>query len=423
MRSRVLVGRNRAIGTCPDAVLRKTLQYLGGLLLLMGVWAGSAQAVTGVTYVTGESGSSDVIFRVEFDTAVAGSGVATIAVTDARMLSLDGIDFVPGTSDTEVVIGMPPGKIGRFNVSTGTVLTDFIADTDAIDVSTPPPTPSSWPSSILATTTHFYYVENQFGLGSTPDHRIIRRAFSGGAEELVFDGSAAAAFFGGAALTNFEGLEIVNLGGGFGERLFFFTEDPFSPPDRWLVSIGLTGAGVWDGLEPFIELSGLSGAVDGTGADELDFDPFTDLLFGTNIVTGEVIAYDPAASAPVVPPGGTSPFFISPAQVASGAADGLGLLGLEIDGIRSDGAGRMVFTGRGGVVGSFDIASIVASGATDAAVHALVLDATKTFDDLTPMESPAGAPLPALGPGGLAVLAALLLWMSASVLRSRRLFG
>lgn len=119
-------------------------------LFSIGTWADSAQAVTAVTYVTGEAASSDVIFRVELDTAVPMSGVTTIAVTDPRMLSLDGIDFVPGTDSTEVVVGMPPRKIGRFNVSIGTVLTDFISDTDLIDASTPLPTPNSWPSSVLS---------------------------------------------------------------------------------------------------------------------------------------------------------------------------------------------------------------------------------------------------------------------------------
>jgi len=218
----------------------------------------------------------------------------------------------------------------------------------------------------------------------------------------------------GSALEKFEGLEMVDLGGAGGLRLFFFAEDFNSPPDRWLVSIGLTAGGVWDGLEPFIELPGLSGSVAAGGADELDYDSFSDLLFGINIVTGEVIAYDPVAAMPAVSPGGTSPFFISPAQVAAGAADGLGLLGLEIDGIRSDGAGRMVFSGRGGVIGAIDIASILASGATDAAVYALVLDPSRTFDDLTPMAAPTPPPpppppVPGMSPWGLLVFATLFL--------------
>ncbi len=402
--------------------VRKLLLSFGFVGILVTGWSDSARAIPAVTYVTGESSGADVIFRIEFDTEIPLSGVATIAVTDSRMLSLDGIDYVPGTSDTEVVVGMPPRKIGHFDVSAGTVLADYISDTDAIDASTPPPVPNSWPSSILVTDTHFYYVENQFGFGTTTDHRIIRRAFAGGAEELVFDGVATAPFLEGEELENFEGLEQVDLGEQDGIRLFFFAEDPFSPPDRWLVSIGLVG-GVWDGMEPFIELDGLTGSPLLGGADELDYDPFSQLLFGTNIITGEIIAYDPVISEAFVPPGGTPPFFISPAQVLSGATDGLGLLGLEIDGIRSDESGRMVFSGRGGVVGAFDIASIGTSGATDAAVYALVLDPSLTFDDLTPMTPPLPPILvPAANPWGLLVLAVLLLSSGLYASRVRNLY-
>lgn len=378
------------------------LRRLGSVALLIApiVLGGSAQAVPARTFVTGETATNDVIFDVNFETAVPYSAIWSIALTDPRMLSLDGIDFVPGTGNKVVVVGMPAGKLGLFDVAGGVVLPDLIPNTDLIAAAAPPPTPGSHPSTVLSSPNHVYYVENQFGLGFTSDHRIMRKPFAGGPEELVFDGVAVAPIFGGAVLKNLEGLEHVTIAGN--ERLYFFAQDPSAAPDRALVSIGITPVGLWDGLPPVMELVGLTGTGN-EGSDELDFDPVWGLLFGTNLATGEVIAYNPFVGAPAVPPATPFPFFIDPARVAAGAPDGLGLLGMNVDGIRSDGAGRVVFAGRGGVIGAIDVGTVLAFGATDVDVYPLLLDPNLGFDDLTPLPEPSGALLPCLA--ALALLA------------------
>ncbi len=74
-------------------------------------------------------------------------------------------------------------------------------------------------------------------------------------------------------------------------------------------------------------------------------------------------------------------------------------------------------------MGAFDIASIGTSGATDAAVYALVLDPSLTFDDLTPMTPPLPPILvPAANPWGLLVLAVLLLSSGLYASRVRNLY-
>ncbi len=329
-----------------------------------------------VTYVTGEMGPEPVIFRVEFDPSVAGSGVVTTAVSPMMGFGLDGIDFNPDVDDLVFCTSPSGAKLTQHNVATGETVADLIPDTNAI--TSPPAGGGSFPSSILSTATHVYYVENQFGFGSTTDHRIIRTGLPPAGEEVVFAGSASGAM----GLVNYEGLEII------GDRLYFFARDPGDATKRALISIALS-AGLWDAAPPTVEIPGLSQGADSgegpglsDGSDELDYDSVSGYLFGTNIISGEIIALDPAGG-PVTPAGTTAPFFIDPAQVAGGMADGLGLLGMEVDGIRSDGMGHLIFSGRGGVVGSIDVAGAM-DGVDDADVIGLVVEPGTTFDDLTP---------------------------------------
>ncbi len=347
-------------------------------------------------YVTGELGASDVIFKVDADPALPGSGTVSTAYTETRGLALDGIDYVPGTSNHEVVVGVPTGKITHYDVVAGTMLPDYIALTDAISPGAPPPAPGSHPSSVLSTPTHFYYIENQFGFGTTTDHRIVRGSFTGAPEELVFDAAA-------AGLVNLEGVEIVPTLGGL--RLFTFAADPGHAGMRALVSIGLGPGGLWDGMAPSIDIPGLSGATD--GSDELDFDPGSGLLFGTNIVTGEVIAWDPLTGMPVTSPGAMPGYFIDPAQVAAGLPGGLALLKGDVDGIRADGAGHLVFTGRAGVIGAIDIGGVLSNGADNTDVYPLFVSPSYIFDDLTPLVVPEPSSLVL---AGLAVLSLAAVW-------------
>ncbi len=321
-----------------------------------------------VTWVTGEVPGADVIFEVVFDPRLAYSALVTIAVAEPRGIPLDGIDFVPGT--LEVAVGSPAGVIPHYDLPPGAILPDFIADTDLIAV--PPAGPGTWPSTVLSTPTHFYYVENQFGFGATPSHRIIRKPWPGGPEEVVYDGAV-------HGLSNFEGLEIV------AGRLFFFAKDPGPPDKRALISIGLAGGGTWDGLPFELEIGALTEAPGPPtdGSDELDFDPSHGLIFGTNIIDGEVIAFDPFADLEVSSPGAVH--FIDGVQVAASVGD-LALLGGEVDGIRAIGNGYLVFTGKAGVMGSIRIAGVLADGADDGDLTPLVvMPGMLSFDDLTPV--------------------------------------
>jgi hypothetical protein len=193
-------------------------------------------------------------------------------------------------------------------------------------------------------------------------------------------------FSGGGPLVNLEGIEIV------GSRLYFFSTDPGDPTKRALMSIGLVG-GVHDGAAPVKEIGGLAAGPGGDGSDELDFDPVSGKIYGTNIINGEVVVVDPFA-----PPGTSGAIFISGAAVAAGAPDALKLLLRSVDGIRSDGLGHLIFVGRGGVMGAIDIAGVVADGADDGDVIRLydsdpgVAGTGFIFDDLTPF---AAVPLPA----------------------------
>jgi hypothetical protein len=323
------------------------------------------------TYVTGELPGADVVFRVRFDPRVPMSGRVSVAAIEARHFELDGIDFVPGSPGL-VVVGAPTGKLTKYDVTSGATLPDLVADTDAIAV--PPATPGTWPSTVLTTPFHAYYIENQFGFGATLSHRIVRKPFAGGPEEVVYDGA-------GHGLENFEGLEIA------AGRLYFFAADPMLADARALVSIGLTPMGLWNGLAPALEIGGLweepGPATD--GSDELDFDPTTGWIFGTNIENGEVIAFNVAADMEMSSPGALH--FIDGGQVTASAGS-LALLGADVDGIRADGRGWLVFAGKGGVIGSIHIAGVMADGADDGDVNPIVIAPMASFDDLTPIRLP-----------------------------------
>lgn len=322
-----------------------------------------------VTYVTGELPGLDVVFEVAFDRLAPFSGVVSVAVVEPGHFSLDGIDFVPGTGAKEVVVGCPIGKLTHYDVHGGAVLRDLVPMTDATAV---PCAPGTWPSSVLSTPAHVYYTENQFGFGATPCHRIVRKPFGGGPEELVYDGAV-------HGLVNFEGLEIV------AGRLYFFVKDPGAVDERALVSIGLTPFGLWDGMPFAMHVPGLFEAPGpGTdGSDELDFDPVSGLIYGTNIVNGEVIAFDPFLGVEYSSPGAVH--FIDDVHVAASAGD-LALLGASIDGIRSTGDGGLVFSGKGGVIGAIDIFGVMVDGPDDGDVTPLVVaPGTMAFDDLTPI--------------------------------------
>lgn len=323
-----------------------------------------------VTWVTGEMAGADVVFEVRFHPRVAGSAVIGVAVVEPRH-AVDGIDFVPGTA--EVVVGMPTGIISHYDLASGGVLPDFIADTDM--VMPPPAGPGTHPSTVLSTPFHFYYIENQFGFGGTASHRIMRKTFGPGPTDLVYDGAP-------HGLVNFEGLEFVLVG----SRLYFFAKDPLLPVGRALVSIGLAPGGLWNGIPPALHIGGLTEDPGvGDGSDELDYDPFSGLLFGTNIVNGEMIAWDPLVGAEVSSPGAVH--FIDGADIAASAGP-LGTLDGEIDGVRSVGNGWLVVTGKAGVIASIDVAGVLADGADDGDVRVLALVPGLSFDDLTPILRP-----------------------------------
>jgi len=354
------------------SIFRRSLPACLILLATQAVYAGIL-----TTFVTGDDGGANVIFRVDLDPTIIDSATVTPIITDPAH-RLDGIDFVPGTSSREVAVGaQSPGAITRYDVSTDTIKAPFVAATGG----------ATRPSTILSTSAHIHYVENQFGFaGST--HRIMRIPAAGGTPELVFDG--AAALPGGASLINFEGLEI------FGDRLYFFAKDPTptAADQRALMSIVLSG-GVWDGTTLDEELGGLFGDPSGDGSDELDYDPFSGYLFGTNIRNGEIIAFDPVADTAITSPGALADRFIDASQVgAVGGASGLALLRREVDGIRSDGVGHLVFTALTGVIGAIDIAAVRDFGATNSDVIRLYDSAPAhantgfSFDDLTPFAAP-----------------------------------
>ncbi len=324
-----------------------------------------ASAVLFRTFVTGADPLGDVVFAVTLDPAIAGSATFAVAVRDS--VRLDGIDYLPG-SVREVAVGAQVaggGAITRYDVFAGTVLPDFVPATGA----------GTRPSSILTDTptgSHVYYTENQFGFGAGGLHRIMRTPVGGpaGATDLVFDGSAV----GAGGLVDFEGLEIV------AGRLYFFARSDVVSTDRALYSIGLDGAGLWDGAAPSTLLGGLTAAAAGDGSDELDFDPLSGLIFGSNVINGEVIWWDPV--------GASGGFLIAGAEILAGGPDLLRMATAQFDGIRSTGNGYLVLTGIDGVILSIDIAGAFAGvGDEDVAIlYDRLVEATDLrFDDLTPM--------------------------------------
>jgi hypothetical protein len=321
-----------------------------------------------VAWVTGELGPADVLFELRFNPRIEGSAKLDVVLSDPRG-ALDGIDFIPGTST--VVVGMPSGILSRYDLPTGTALPDLVPDTDL--VMPPPAGPGTQPSTVFSTPGHVYYVENQFGFGATLSHRLMRKAFGPAPVELVYDGAA-------HGLKNFEGLE------GVAGRLYFFAEDPVLPSARALVSIGVTPAGLWNGLAPAVHIGGLFEDPTSTdGSDELDFDPFSGWIFGTNIENGEVIAWNPAAGHEVSSPGALH--FVDGGQIAA-STGALATLGGEIDGVRSVGNGWLLFVGKAGAIVSLSIPGVLADGADDGdarVLFAVPAPGTIHFDDLTPI--------------------------------------
>ena len=364
--------------------------------------ASSASAALFRTYVTGEVGSSNVIFEVDFDPTDASKTSVGIAYTEARGYFLDGIDFVIGDTSKVVVgaqiSGSPEnGAITSYDIiAPGGLLPDLVPSTNAPGTGPAPTGPGSKPSSILTTATHHYYTENQFGFApSTPDHRIMRTP-GGDTVEIVFDGAAAAGTGIGSALINLEGLAIVpgvDLGSGPADRLYFFAEDDADPSKRALYSIALDGSGIFDGAHGDAgvkHLSGLEGPTD--GADELDLDTSTGILYGSNIVNGEIILWDV--------PGGFGTPLISALDIST-APGGSSLKRMEtarFDGIRVNGDGYLILTGQDGVIASVDIDGAMAGvGPEDVLIlyDDLVEGNGYEFDDLTPsFLVPEGVPEP-----------------------------
>ena len=362
-----------------------------GRLLVASVVTGIAAATSAAnaayltTYVTGDSGPSNKVFSVTMDPAVADSASVSIAVTHPTK-TLDGIDFdlSAGAALGTVALGSPtsPGSVEKANVLTGSVGAAYVADATVI-APVPPPGAPAWVSTVLTTpffSDYLYYVENQFGFAAGAPHRIIRHNVLTALEDRVYVG----------AEVNLEGLEIVDVAGT--KRLFFFAQDPGDATKRALMAVDLAGGIATPGTA-VVKIGGLFKAPASTdGSDELDYDSGSGLLFGTNIRNGEVIAFDPAANAVVGSPGALAGRFIDGTQVSAGAADGLGLLGRSVDGIRATGTGRLLFTGRGGVIGSIDIAGVLADGAQDADVlrmyDSVVAGSGYVFDDLTPLPEP-----------------------------------
>ena len=339
-----------------------------------------AEALPLVTYITGDTpADGQVVFRAAFDPAVKDSAVLSIAASESDSgLRLDNIDFVPGSGFTEVVVTAQRstpvnGALTRYNVITGAELGDVISSTNAIAIA--PPSGESRPASIVPNPegTHYYYTENQFGFAGAT-HRMIRVPIDGGTEEVVFDGSAS-----GGTLVEFSGVEILD------DRMYFFAHDTTGPAaERQLYSVPLGAGGLASG-PPVLEVSGLDRSLGGggsgpgvsDGSDEMDFDPSTGLLYGTNISTGETIGFMPGTGPLAV---GALPFYIDPALVTAAAAittdDGLGLLSgvttvgaagpvRQIDGIRPDGNGHLIVIGHNGVMVSIDIGGVMGDGADD----------------------------------------------------------
>ena len=354
-------------------------------VLLAGLTVGfGAGAAPFFTYVTGEALGGDVIFKVTLDPTIAASATISTAATDARRL--DGIDFLPGSTSSVSLGAQTPGggcAIAGFDFSTSTGVS-YVPATGA----------GTKPSTVLNNAGHVYYIENQFGFGGGA-HRIMRTPFGGppGTTELVFERTG---------IVNLEGLEI------HAGKLYFFAADPATAGTRALFSAALTAGVVAGATVPAKLLGGLKAAPAGDGSDELDWDPFTGYIFGTNMINGEVIYWNPAAM--------TGGFLISPADLAT-AAPGSGVARFstaKLDGIRATGDGYLVLTGLDGVIASIDIVGAFAG--VDAGDVKILYDGpgfsgtpSIHFDDLTPL-----VPLPT--PGSLCLVGIGL----ASICFSRR---
>jgi hypothetical protein len=311
-----------------------------------------------LSYVTGSDPMGEVVFKVTLDPTVELSAIVSVVARDS--VRLDGIDYLHGSLST-VVTGAQFGGTGGikvYDVTSGAILPSLVPDTG---------TPSK-PSTVLSTASHVIYAENQFGFAG-PKHRIMRTPIGGppGTTETVFDG--------GSKYVNIEGLEIV------GSRLFFHARDIDDISKRALYEITLA-AGVSDGSPPIKRLGGLSHGAGMDGADEIDFDPTSGLLYGSNLISGEISYWDTVAH--------TGGFVISPTAISSAPMSSkLALLGVsELDGIRTTGDGYLVLTGLKGRIFSIDLAG-VAAGLGDEDIR-LLYDRTisgsgYSFDDLTPL--------------------------------------
>lgn len=394
--------------------LRTALVLIASVVCLLT--CSSADATIFKTYITGETdpgtaGEKHVIFTVTFDPAVPLSGTVVTTLEDS-VHRLDGIDFIPGTGKTEVVaagthlVGAD-GFVGRYDVAAGVVLLpSYFPSTKSAPV---PPPRTTHPSTVKATDTHFYFVENQFGFEAADPHRIMRAPFGAAppipAAEVVLDSASS------GGLVQYEGIEIHD------GRMYFFALDPATADPalkRALFSVPLSPGGLPTGA-PVKKLGGLTrgsgltgvGPSVSDGSDELDYDPFTGLIWGTNIISGELIAYDPVADVGAV--------VVSAGDVTGGDPGGLGLLGMTINGIRSTGDGHLVFVGLEGIVASIDLSGFIGGGGlglgtiTDADVKALIFaPGDYAFDDLTPLDvvvpEPSTFLLLALGVSGLVVV-------------------
>ena len=238
---------------------------------------------------------------VKLDPSIAGSAMVSIVLTDPTR-RLDGIDFLPG-STTKVSVGaqfplVGGGAIAHFDVAPGAavpVLPDFVAATGG----------GTKPSTVLNFGGHVYYIENQFGFGGAV-HRIMRTPIAGppGTTDIVFAPAPA------TGIVNLEGLEIHD------GRLYFFSADPDVPFTRALYSVALDGAGLSVGAATKLKGGLIGSPPRPDGADELDRDPLTGYIFGTNMHTGEVIYWNPASLT-----GGT---LISLADLAAPVSAGKG---------------------------------------------------------------------------------------------------
>lgn len=118
---------------------------------------------------------------------------------------------------------------------------------------------------------------------------VVKEIGGAGAEEVAYDGGIL-----GPPHVNFEGIEIV------GDKLHTLINDPTVADKRARLAITLDGGGLAVAGSGVIEIHGLAEAVGpGTdGSDELDLDVSSGLLYGSNIITGEINVSDPTGVLP-----------------------------------------------------------------------------------------------------------------------------